>query len=100
MGTRSDIICRVDPWHIEKRPERLAFSLQTPGKRPGFVLTGGVLIEQRTETRIPGPPLPNRWPLHVHMTQPLQLDMHALSKASNPYIEVLSQSLGRADQMG
>jgi hypothetical protein len=34
------------------------------------------------------------------MTQPLQLGVHAVSKASNPCIEVLSQSLGRTDQMG
>jgi hypothetical protein len=33
------------------------------------------------------------------MTQPLPLSVHALSKASNPSLEVLSQPLGRADEM-
>ena len=44
--------------------------------------------------------LPSRGPLRTPKTQTLPLDVHAVSTASNPCVEVLSQSLGRAEQMG
>lgn len=100
VGAPSSFIGGFSAWDVEKCPQRLPFPLQPPGKRPGLVLPCGVLTEQMTETRLPGLQLANRGPLRTHMTQPLQLGAHAVSTSSNPPLQVLSQSLGRADQVG
>jgi hypothetical protein len=100
VGPLRDVMRRFHALDVEKHPQRRAFSYQTPGKGPDLVLMWGVLPEQMTETCIPGAPLPHRGPLRPHMTQSLPCDVHALSKASNPCVEMLRQALRRADQMG
>src|SRR5262249_5316720 len=99
MSALRDVMRCFYTLDVQKQPQCLAFSLQPSGKRSGFVFPAHMLVEQRTETRLPRPPLPNRRPLRAPMTQPLQLSVHALSKASNPSLEVFSQPLGRADEM-
>jgi hypothetical protein len=99
VGAFRHVVCAFAPWHGQKYPERLAFPLQTPGKRPGLVLAGDVLVHKRVATRIPRPPLSHRWALRTHMTQPLQLSVYAPSKGSKTCVHVPCQPCGRADQM-
>jgi hypothetical protein len=83
VGALRDVIRRFHTRDVEKYPQRLPFPLQPSGKRPDFVLPGSVLIDQRAEARLPGPPLTNRWPFRAHMTQPLELSVHSGTKASD-----------------
>src|SRR5262249_58597753 len=84
---------------VQKPPQRLSFSRQTPGKRPSLVLTKDVLVHERVETCIPGPPLSHRWPLCTPMTQPLKLGVYACATARNTRLYMLREPLGRADPM-
>src|SRR5262245_46636960 len=99
MGALRDVIRRFDTLDVQKHPQRLPFPHQPSGKRPGFVLSASVLVHQRAEARIPGPPLSNRWPCRAHMTQPLELSVYSYTKASHACLHTLCQPFGRAHQM-
>ena len=53
VGALRHIVGGFDPRHVQEYPQRLACALQTPRKRPGYILPCGVVTEQMPETRIP-----------------------------------------------
>jgi hypothetical protein len=98
-GAFRDVLRRFHAWDIKECPQGLPFSLSTPGKRPGLVLTWGVSGDERAAARIPRPPLPYRWPLGAQMTQPLQLSMHPPTIARKTCVYTLCQPLRCADEV-
>jgi hypothetical protein len=99
VGAFRDVIGGFYAWYIEACPQGLAFPLHTPGKRPGLVLTGEVLVHQRIETRIPRSPLAHGGALRTHVAQSLELSVDACPKARNACLYTLREPFGWADQM-
>src|SRR5262249_12577420 len=88
-----------DTLNVQKPPQRLPFPRPPSGTRPGFVLSASVVVHQREEARLLGPPLVHRWPFRAPLTQPLERTVYAYPTASHADFYTLCKPLGRAAQM-
>jgi hypothetical protein len=66
---------------------------------PCLVLTGGGLIDQCPEGRLPHTPLPYSGTLRAPMTQPLERSLPPPTTTSQASLETLCQAWDRTDEM-
>src|SRR5262249_34688836 len=84
----------------EKDPQRVHLSQQATGELSGLVLTIMIVVDEPTESGIPGPPCSPGGRGLRHMTQPLQLSQRPGPTGRQVWLEACCQAPCGADEMG
>jgi hypothetical protein len=92
------VVGRLHSWHLQQHPQGYPVPRQTAGHRPGLVLTGCMVAEQRRDPGCPGPPLPHSRPLRRPVTPPLSCRPELLPQDGKARIHMLREPLGRAEE--
>ena len=99
QGPLGPIIGGLHPGFHHERPQGPHLPLQRAGKRPGFVRSRTVLVQQPDHPRIPGLHIAGGRRYRGPVDQPLQLGQHSAAKPGQLRVLPLRESPCAADQM-
>ena len=99
QGPLGPIIGGLHPGFHHERPQSPHLPLQRAGKRPGFVRSRTVLVQQPDHPRIPGLHVAGGRRCRGPVDQPLQLGQYSAAKPGQLWVLPLRESPRAADQM-